>query len=141
MQLIMKDMVDQMLKGKNVIKLLIICLITSCSLNKINIKKNSHVTNEYRLDRFKSNDGLTTQIIFKCYDFENKKTKIPAIIIINNVYLNSGLLNIGIGKHSLKALFIGKKSINISNLIVKRGDSIVIKAYMKDNNTVFRDYN
>ena len=140
MQLIMKDMVDQMLKGKNVIKLLIICLITSCSLNKINIK-NSHVTNEYSLDRFKSNGGLTTQIIFKCYDFENKKTKIPAIIIINNVYLNSGLLNIGIGKHSLKALFIGKKSINISNLIVKRGDSIVIKAYMKDNNTDFRDYN
>lgn len=129
----MKDLQKMMLKVKNVINLILVFFITSCTLNKI-ASNNNFKSEEYTLEKHKSSYKLTTQIIFKTFDFENKQERIPATLVINKVLVNnSEILNLWSGKHTLKALFIGKKTIDINNLIVKKGDSIVINAYLKDS--------
>ena len=56
------------------------------------------------------------------------------LIIINNIYFsNTTNFNLGIGKHNLKIDFISKNSIEIKNMNIRKGDSIVINAYLKDH--------
>ncbi len=134
-------MVNQILKAQNAIKIIILFLITSCAINKIN-SKDKLITDQYSLMRYKSKKNYDTQVIIKCYDYENRKERITqAAIIVNNILLNSGKISVSSGRHTFKIGYLGKKTIKINKLIVKAGDSIVLNAYLKDSNHAIEDYN
>ena len=130
-------MVNQMLKGKNVIKLFCIFLFISCSASKVNNKK---LNSWYEIKKIKSKNN-ETKIILNSYDYENKEERIAATIVINNVLLNSETIRVWPGKHSLEVICYSKLPIKINNLRVEKGDSIVINAYLKDSNYPIEDFN
>lgn len=138
----MNAIIKMMPKELNVIKYLIyfsfFLIFTNCD-----IQKNDYYKYEtYEIVRKKSKRGFT-QLNIVAYEYENKSVLIPAYAIINGVIkhldiLNSNSTNIiylKSDKYNLEINFIGKETIYIKNLLIKNSDSIIIKAYMKEDLT------
>lgn len=113
---------------------LILFSTLSCSVKKGNFYKKA----EFEIIRKKSKDE-TTQIIISCYD-KVDKSDIPAGILINRVFFNTFPYNkirteLFPGVFDIEVFYKGKQSIKLNNLLVKSGDSIIIKSFMKEDLT------
>jgi len=82
-------------------------------------------------------------IAMNFYDFENKNIRIPAAVDINGVILQSSKssnLNLQVSskkqKFNIKILFIGKKNVEIRNLIINKRDSLIVNVYLKDSDNI-----
>ncbi len=131
----------KMQKGKSVIKYLFICLIiVSCKTANIQkVKSDIYVNKVYR-----SKSGYTGMNI-KAYDYEYKN-ELNAGVIVNEIYFDLSFND----KNELKPLYVKvlpNKKINIDvffpsrevvkmrDFYLKKGDSMVIKAYLKEDNS------
>lgn len=130
----MKDMLNQMLKALNVNTLKILFFFTlfiSCSIQKQN--KNINEKSFYKIKGYKSSTGKTSLHV-NTFDLDLYNEPMIPLIIINNIYFsNTTDFNLGIGKHNLKIDFISKISIEIKNINIRKGDSVIINAYLKDH--------
>ncbi|MGG8498152.1 hypothetical protein ACQY1Q_17260 [Tenacibaculum sp. TC6] len=133
----MKDMLKAMRKVLNVhsfIYLFIYLFITGCYTNRIKVTQNN-----YSIKKFKSSDNWIT---INAYDNEISYGTLIPIIKINKLYfLNEGIktFNVEDSNYNIQISHFGKIPINIKNLVVKKGDSIVINAYLKDDPTPISD--
>jgi hypothetical protein len=127
-------MLNQMLKvqNANILKtLFFFTLFISCSIQKQD--KNKNDKSYYKIKKYKSNTNKTSLHV-NTFDKDLYDEPMIPLIIINNIYFsNTTNFNLGIGKHNLKIDFISKNSIEIKNMNIRKGDSIVINAYLKDH--------
>lgn len=111
------------------ILLFIFFFTLSCSV-KNHVAKYSF----YDLKKYKSKQN-NTKIIIKTYDGDLYNEKITPYISMNNIYFfKDSLFNVGVGKHDIEIGYISKESIKIKNLEIKKGDSLVIEAFLKRHN-------
>ncbi|WP_431006568.1 hypothetical protein [Tenacibaculum sp. TC6] len=128
----MKDMLKAMRKVPSVNKL--ICLLISlifvnCGINKIPQQQKS----EYSLEKFKSLNSLDSWVTIKTYDKEIFQNTIPASIQINNlIFSEKKVFNVKAGKFDISVDFFNKVGLKIEKLKVEEGDSIIIKAHLRD---------
>lgn len=127
----MKDKQKAMRKALNVISCCILFYCISCSSFK---KKQIEIPKTYSIKKFKSKT-LFTGVVIKAYDDINTEISFPVTSIINNVYLEGASFSLGLGKHKIKLIYPSKKDVLINNLKVKPRDSIVIKAYLIDDDS------
>jgi hypothetical protein len=132
----MKGMRKKMLQVKNVTSLIIILLfIFGCKLKEDALNKDLYI-----LKKYKSHSGLT-KLVVKTFDkYENE---FPTILEVNGIIFQMKIkekvlipLELLIkNKHKIdvKIAAIGMKEINFKNMFLKKGDSIVIKVFLKEN--------
>lgn len=134
----MKDMQEAMRKVLNVNKLIcvyICLLIFGCSSSKESFNKNF---SNYTVNKFKSDRrSIKINALDKGFPYDT----IPSpLIIINNLYFGeTSFFRPKVGKHNIEIASPGKVSVIIKDLVVKKGDSIVINAYLKDDPTPIVD--
>ncbi|MCO5725004.1 hypothetical protein [Robiginitalea marina] len=87
-------------------------------------------------------------LVVKCYDFDfrNKRSAIPAYVIVNDIVFEPKVENDSIketvirptsnSKLDIKISFIGKKTIVINNFKILPKDSVVLDVFMKDSDEV-----
>lgn len=125
-------MLDEMLKVQNVNRLIFLfmsCLFLSCGVRKDSQRLES---SHYEIQKFKCKSRSVT--IYAIDTEPPYDTIVSPLIIINNLYfgnLNSFIP--GDENNNIEIAFVGKKPIKIKNLKVRRGDSIVINGYLKDD--------
>jgi hypothetical protein len=117
-----------------------ISIYLSCSTYD-NISKIDN-NDEYEVIQSKSK-MVGSYIAMNFYDFENKNIRIPAAVDINGVILQSSKssnLNLQVSskkqKFNIKILFIGKKNVEIRNLIINKRDSLIVNVYLKDSDNI-----
>lgn len=134
----------KMQKVLNVIKTVIILafliLYASCKVTKrVNIIEEG----TYSLKRYTSKSGFSS-INVKAYDFEYKND-LNAGLTINNIYYDLNFnkekeivpLHIVASpknKFNVRFFFPSRYSVNVKEFTLNPGDSIVIKAYLKEDN-------
>ncbi|WP_428742303.1 hypothetical protein [Tenacibaculum sp.] len=133
----MKDIQRVVLKALSVSLLL---TYYCCKTPKKIVKED---TNHFTIERLKSNGN--TSLTLEAYDY-NSKEKIGGYVEINNVYVNFKYLENHFlpivldvkAENSFNILFhfVGSKSLKINKLKVFEKDSIIIKAYLQNENIV-----
>ncbi|WP_299005544.1 hypothetical protein [uncultured Tenacibaculum sp.] len=117
--------------------LFIYLFITGCYTSKKTVSDTT--SSSYEIKKFKSSDNWIT---INAYDNEISYGKLIPIIKINKLYFfDDGIetFNVEGSKHNIRISHIGKIPITIKDLVVKKGDSIVINAYLKDDPTPIVD--
>ncbi len=134
----MQKAMQKVLNARNFICLFTCILIMSCHTSK-NTINNKIPSSSYEIKKFKSSDNWIT---INAYDNEISYGKLIPIIKINKLYFfNDGIktFNVVESKHNIQISHIGKIPITIKDLVVKKGDSIVINAYLKQDPTPIVD--
>ncbi len=112
--------------------IILISLFFSCSGTRNTSKQEK---SQYKIEKIKTFDSLGSWITIKTYD-KRLKESIPAFVKINNIYFSEKkIFEVGEGKHSIGVYFVQLLPLELKNLNVKKGDSIVIKAYLKEDNS------
>lgn len=126
----------KMQQVQNVTSLFILLLLLfGCKSKEIALNKNLYIIKNY-----KSNSGLT-KLVVKSFDkYENE---LPTILEVNGIIFQMKIkekvlmpLELIIKnnhKIDLKIAAIGMNEINLKNIFLKKGDSIEIKAFLKEN--------
>lgn len=134
-----------MLKDLNVIKYFLVfsifLIFTNCSV----LKDEHYETETYEIIREKTRYfPKITQLKIIAYQYNNRNELIPAAVSINGITLYPKILNDSIlnnfiqikpDLYNLRISLIQKETITIKKLLIKDGDSIVVKAYMKEDLT------
>ena len=130
----MKDM--EKLKAKNVISLLLfVYFFIACSVVKVDNQAS------YTIDRKKSETGLS-YIVLSYFELDNKSQKLPAFSYINGIILPSNFSKVLPNTiYDIEVSCYGYDSSFIKNLLVKKGDSLNVKVYMKESNFIHINYN
>ncbi|MGG8498161.1 hypothetical protein ACQY1Q_17305 [Tenacibaculum sp. TC6] len=100
------------------------------------------VNDTYTLKKYKSKRGFSS-ITIKAYDYEHKND-LNASVSINNIYYKikfNGKNTIPLSieakpdnKFNVEVSLLSRYTVKIKEFYVKRGDSIVINAYLKEDN-------
>lgn len=117
---------------KSIIVILVSLLFIACSVKKQEDK------GTYDIEVFKSKNKTFRYITMKSFHYGGKE-KFPASYRVNNVILDNELshektISVLEGEFKIESIFPGKLN-NLVTLKVKKGDSIVIKFYLKDDPT------
>ncbi len=134
----MQEMMQKVLNVNKIIYLFMFLMFINCGVKKISEQQKS----EYSTEKFKTLDSLDSWITVKTYDNEISYGTLIPIIKINKLYFfDDGIetFNVEGSKHNIRISHIGKIPITIKDLVVKKGDSIVINAYLKDDPTPIVD--
>lgn len=114
------------------IKIFIIYIILlnsiSCSSAKNYVRKN-----KYQLKKYKSKKYFTG-IVVESYDNLDENLRLPATVIINNVFLEGNVFNLGIGYHNIEIIYPSKKNVRIKKIKINQKDSLIIKTILQDAN-------
>jgi hypothetical protein len=117
--------------------------ILSCASNKI---QQQNFSNKYKIHSFKSKSGLSTISIDNFHDTNSgqKDWKALAFININGVLLENKIINNKMDpyytkvesgkKYDILVYSPGLLPLRMNNLKIKKGDSLVIKTYLKEDN-------
>tara|TARA_R110002072_G_scaffold48038_18_gene131461 strand:- start:286 stop:726 length:441 start_codon:yes stop_codon:yes gene_type:complete len=121
----------QVVKGLTII--LLFMFFTDCSVKKEGDKN----SNDIKI--FKSKDKLSSYLSIESYEYESPGERIPVFHHVNNIILDREMLyirtiNVLDGEFKVKALFPGKLTNEVTVNLTK-GDSIVVKFYLKDDPT------
>ncbi len=138
----MRDSVKIKQKVQNAIKYFYILLFLFTIIIGCVCKKNIIINEgEYKIEKYRTFDGLGAFINVKVYDKKGYNDSISRPIInINNLFFNKKkVFNVGFGKHNIAIDLFGKLGLKINSLKVQKGDSIVIKAYLKDDDRPLYD--
>ncbi|WP_428743461.1 hypothetical protein [Tenacibaculum sp.] len=125
---------QKVLNVHSFIYLLTYLFITGCANSRVKVTQGN-----YSIKKFKSSDSWIT---INAYDNEISYGALTPIIKINKLYFhNEGIktFNVEDSNYGIRISHIGKISIEIKDLVVKKGDSIVINAYLKDDPTPIVD--
>lgn len=123
-----------MLAVKTLLVLFFLILMISCNSSGGG-KDNENVD----IKIFKSKDGLS-YLDLQSYHFENKIEKYYSVYQINNLIFNKHELenlnlNVLNGKFKISGGAIGKKWNRLKEITINKGDSLVIKFYLKDEDS------
>ncbi|MGG8498159.1 hypothetical protein ACQY1Q_17295 [Tenacibaculum sp. TC6] len=131
-------MVQKVLSANKILFLLFISnIIISCVAHK----KHEINNDTYTFKKYKSSTGFSS-IIINAYDYENKN-KINAAARVNSIYFSSTIkkdkqpLQVEITPNNsfkVEVFLPSRYTVKIKEFYVKRGDSIIINAYLKEDN-------
>ncbi|MHC9088628.1 hypothetical protein ACXIHB_07945 [Tenacibaculum sp. IMCC1] len=128
----MKDMQEMMQKVLNVNKIIYLfmfLMFINCGVKKISEQQKS----EYSTEKFKTLDSLDSWITVKTYDKEIFENPIPATVRINNlIFKKKKVFNVKAGSFDISVDFFNKAGLKIEDLRIELGDSIIIKAHLRD---------
>lgn len=120
---------------KIVFSTLIILTVTGCATKKTN----DNYINNYQIITHKTKTG-NTYLDLQSFEFENKSRKFPATYQINNLIFppesknhKNRIFKILPGNFSINAGGVSKKWTNLKNLNLKKGDSAVVRIFLKDD--------
>ncbi|WKD85693.1 hypothetical protein KCTC32516_01038 [Polaribacter huanghezhanensis] len=121
-------------------KLLLFVLIIT--LNSCNAQKNNNNKKNYIITKYKSKDKSSCYINLEAFEFENKKNRFYSVYHINNLIFSDHDLkalneNVLKGEFKINAGAVGKEWIRVPKFILKKGDSINIRFYLKDSDEVY----
>ena len=111
-------------------------IFLASSLIGCNAQKSNELP-EHKIEVFKSESSNSTFVVVETYHFEEPRTSIPVSIIVNNIILTNDIVEKKIipvypGRFTVKTIFSGKLENEIV-LKAKKGDSILVKAYLRDD--------
>lgn len=111
-----------------------ICLLICFFMVQCAVKKKKLVNNSvYEVKRFKTFDSFGSYINIKVLD-NSLKESIPALVKINGLYFSKRkIFEADSGKYDIGVYFVGLFPLELSNLNLKKGDSIVINTYLKED--------
>ena len=127
---------------KNILKVLSVSLLLSfyCCKTSKNVSVNDEL---FSIKRLKSN--MSTTLTLEAYDY-NSKEKIGGFVEVNNVYVNFKYENNDFppivldvkpeNEFDISFHFVGSKSNTIKKVKVVKKDSIIIKAYLKNDDII-----
>lgn len=103
---------------------------------------------ELTINKYKSINDVYCYITVSTYEFEKRDNKLPASYYLNNIILDDIIINENIikekslsilpGQFKLTSLYFGKTKKEI-NFLIEKGDSLVVKFYLKDEQTINKD--
>ncbi|CAM1359541.1 hypothetical protein [Tenacibaculum xiamenense] len=136
-------MQPEMRKVLNVHKLKL-CAVLSCFIVLCSVAKKSNiVTKDYIVNRYKTNKAAPVMTI-DTYSDRNYKTEIPSFVCINDIFFfveneDDRIKSISVSpkpnkKFNIEIMSVGRLPLKLNSLLVKTNDSIVIKAYLKEDN-------
>ncbi len=145
----MKDLI-KMRKEVNVIRyislLFVLFVISMCTTIK-NVNKEP-LSTLYKIERLKSKSGFSKIIVKSYIDDEYKDIQVLSTVIINDIYLANTYTKDSIfteikvrpsKKYRIKVFSPGLLTLKIKDLYIKERDSIVINAYLKEDNRPIYD--
>ncbi len=128
-------------KAPNVIKTLLIVtflmFMVSCKVTK----RPDVVDDTYTFEKYTSKSGFSS-INVKAYDYEYKNDLSPSVTI-NSIYYDINLdkkkktLSVRVSpnnKFDVEVFLLSRHTVKVKEFYIKRGDSIVINAYLKEDN-------
>jgi hypothetical protein len=121
---------------QNILIIIGLCFLFGCS--KV-VTNNLYTGGRYKLNYYKTRDKLSTKIYCEFYNFELENEKTIGIIKINGVFLpiptdyNGQLVTVSHGNYKIETGFLGKKWTIIEKLKMNKGDSVVLKFYLEDD--------
>ncbi|WP_299005538.1 hypothetical protein [uncultured Tenacibaculum sp.] len=134
----MQKVMRKVLNARNFIYLSIYLFITGCATTR----SNRDSSTLYYQEKHSSKSGFSSIIINSFYD-DKYKDKILALVTVNGVcilgkYENENILPIEIktipnNKYKIEISSPGLLPLKIKKLRIKKGDSIVINAYLKED--------
>ncbi|WP_143569724.1 hypothetical protein [Tenacibaculum agarivorans] len=122
------------------ISISLILIFISCAASK-EITSNRN----YTFDKHKSKNGYST-LILKAYDYEYENQLGPRVYI-NDLYFDFSFdseskiikpFDVSVeqeGKYTIRFSYLGRLPVKIPDFFIKKGDSIVISAYLKEDPT------
>ena len=116
------------------LSILIVSILYNCSPANESVISQGN----FKIIKYKSQDD-TSYINMKSFFFEEKTREIPAYYRVNNIVfppLNPDehlTINVLEGNFTIEAGSVTKEEIVIQNLKISKGDSVVVKFYLKDN--------
>ncbi len=123
---------DKIVKYKIICSLLTLIALAGCKSVSTDIKESQH-----DIRKFESSKATYLNIQF--YDLYNKTDSIPTFMKVNGIYFEANyekyhrVLKVDSGDFDIMGYYIGKEHAIFNGLKVSKGDSTVIKLYMRDN--------
>lgn len=121
---------------KKLTVIFLITLLSSCYSQKNNNGKEK----SYTITKYTSKDRFSCYLNIETYEFENRSKRFYSIYQINNLIftdhdINSLNLNVLHGEFRIKAGAVSKQWLDLPKLTIKKGDSITIKVFLKNEVT------
>lgn len=129
-------------RGKmQVVKKLLLVVLTILLSNCYSQKTNK-TEKDYIITKYTSKDKFSCYLNLEAFEYEDNAKRSYSVYHVNNlVFSNHGIkalnLNVLKGSFKIKAGDITKNWIDLSKIILKKGDSISIRFYLKDLNEVY----
>ncbi len=143
-----KKMKIKILKGVRGYIYLVFILFTISMCSTIKEVNREPLSTKYEIKRLKSKSG-SSKIIVNSYSDDKYKDKITTVVTINNIcflnrHIGDSILPIKTKvihskKYEVGVFSVGFLSLKIKDLYVNKRDSIVINAYLKENNRPIYD--
>lgn len=124
-----------MLTAKKYYLLFMITCILSCASSR---KKDSGIE-EIGITKLQSYDGFSSYIQINTFSYESKEQELPAYYRINGILFQNldfeeyFIVLVKKGFYQIEAGFIGKEEVALNALEVGKGDSVLVKFYLKDD--------
>ena len=116
-------------------------LLQGYSIRKsIQAKKTQTSESTYEIERFKTWDGNGQILNIQLFDFKDKTKRYPfRFAFVNGIAIKDSLVMVAADTEtvSIELSQILKHSVKVQGLQLTKGDSLVVKAYLKDSNTIF----
>ncbi len=135
----------KMRKEVNVIRyislLFVLFTISMCStIKEVNREP---LSTKYEIKRLKSKSGFSKIIVKSYIDDEYKDIQVLSTVIVNDIYLASTSIKDSMfteikvrpsKKYRIKVFSPGLLTLKIKDLYIKERDSIIVNAYLKEDN-------
>lgn len=124
-----------MLSAKKYYLLFMITCILSCASSR----KQDLGIEEIGITTLQSYDDFSSYIQINTFSYESKEQELPAYYRINGILFQNldfeeyFIVPVKKGFYQIEAGFIGKEEVAIDALEVGRGDSVLVKFYLKDD--------
>ena len=129
--------------NKTVILAVIYLIIVGCATKKqVKIPKNND-RSTYVIEEFNTSSGEGKILNLQLYDFDNKRSRYPfRFASVNGIVTKDSIVLVSTETENVELKFsqILKHTLIIDKLSIMKGDSIVIRAYLKDSNTKFDEH-
>ena len=138
----MKDLEERKRRENVVLRMLIYVVILQvwigCAIVSNDFSSQTTSNGRYRIKYLKSKEkGLTSlsHLRVNYFDYQDSIKEVECGLILNgDLILRQNTINILPGTHDLLSAQIGKESIEIKNLKIERGDSVIVNFYLKNSN-------
>lgn len=111
----------------------------TCILSCASSGKQDSGMEEIGITKLQSYDDFSSYIQINTFSYESKEQELPAYYRINGILFQNSdfkkyfIVPVKKGFYQIEAGFIGKEEVALNALEVGKGDSVLVKFYLKDD--------
>ena len=114
-------------------------ILLACKTSKIHESSDVYCNDCLKITRYGNGVNENTKLVFQNYEYEDKSKWLPFfyVLIDNNTYKDSlVVINKSLNKINIQLDYVSKERIYTKDFNIQDSDSIIIKAYLKDNKNI-----